>query len=386
MTGPTHSAEINMTSRNSQSYGVKATNGTLYAGEKFYAMITSYTMQEKYDKDMWTQMKFRVDQLFLKLAATYEMGKIPHRNFVQAFAKEATTKRSKFLRTLVSLFNKKEKYMTLQELVEKIIEALCSPLSAFRTQHQKYLSDPDARWGMALAIGDACASAIVPVKIPQPHRLSKLIEKYFGQPVDLIKSFFPGRLTITVLKIILPIAVIVFGAMTAAAQFSPLAFKATVRLFASTASTGWWAMKFIATTSKKAFGLSTRKGSSSLVTVGVSSGSHQGSSSSSSRTDLIGRLLGSANDPAPTDRFDPSRPCGADSHLNSKGYDRAKIMAVAARMGIGTSRKKTTTQLCEEVREKYFELVAAAEAKTVKDDMVLKVEVANAKNNDDDAS
>ena len=61
-------------------------------------------------------------------------------------------------------------------------------------------------------------------------------------------------------------------------------------------------------------------------------------------------------------------------------------MAVAARMGIGTSRKKTVTQLCEEVRENYFELIGAAEARAVQDDVVLKVQVAHAKRNNDAAS
>jgi hypothetical protein len=58
-------------------------------------------------------------------------------------------------------------------------------------------------------------------------------------------------------------------------------------------------------------------------------------------------------DPAPTDRFDPSRPCGKNSHTDPRGYDREKIVAIAKKYGIGTSKNKTMSQLCQEVREKH---------------------------------
>jgi hypothetical protein len=58
-------------------------------------------------------------------------------------------------------------------------------------------------------------------------------------------------------------------------------------------------------------------------------------------------------DPAPTDRFDPSRPCGKNSHTDPRGYDREKIVAIAKKYGIGTSKNKSMSQLCQEVREKH---------------------------------
>ena len=328
--------------------------------------------------EIWNAIKFRVPELIEILGQKYPDGRIPHANFVEEFAKVSSKKSSmlsKLLKHIVSFFDERQKTMTLEEIMTKVIKALCSDGNVFEGQAREFLKDVNARKTLLRVFADAL---YLSMEQPKQH-VTTVFARYSKELFDVFDSI-PGL----ILKKILPAIIIVYTVLTMAAVYSPVAFKATLRLITSTTSASWWAMKQIMAASKTAFGITKKK--TSLPTQTLTFGVHRPTQQSQEQQRLIDKLLGSRDDPAPTHLFDPARPCGADSHLDARGYDRAKIMAVAARMGIGTSRKKTVTQLCEEVREKYFELIAAAEARAVQDDVVLKVQVAHAKRNNDAAS